>query len=330
MVIINYRNYIHDYANKVAPLHALTRKGVNVPASWTEEHERAVDELKEALCSYPCLMNVDYSRPYQVRVDACRRGHGLGGVLLQQDGTGDWRPVSWWSRALSPAEKEYSSTELECKALHDILLYYDVYLQGVRFDVFTDHKALIYMVRAQTATNNGRLMRYLMDIQHYDFRLFYKKGSMHLDADAVSRLLKFGETPRYLSADDLEWDKGPVSEEELLVAKDLEAKRRRRILRSESRRLAKGRTEDKGATKTRGGIGTSRNLGAGQDQGGEWVSNAVRRMRLPPQDSQEDQQSSRHYSRYPRRVRQIRSEGPKVREAAGWDSFEGKKTTPAE
>ena len=82
-----YRNYIHDYANKVAPLHALTRKGVNVPASWTEEHERAVDVLKKDLCSYPCLMKVDNSRPYQVRVDACRRGHGLGGVLLQ--------PVIW-------------------------------------------------------------------------------------------------------------------------------------------------------------------------------------------------------------------------------------------
>ena len=73
----DYRNYIHDYANKVAPLHALTRKGVNVPASWTEEHERAVAILKEDLCSYPCLMNVVNSRPYQGRVDACRRGHGL-------------------------------------------------------------------------------------------------------------------------------------------------------------------------------------------------------------------------------------------------------------
>ena len=67
-------------------------------------------------------MYVDNSRPYQVRVDACRRGHGLGGVLLQPDDQGDWRLVSWWSRALSPAEKEYSFTELECKALHDILL----------------------------------------------------------------------------------------------------------------------------------------------------------------------------------------------------------------
>ena len=152
-------------------------------------HTGAVDVLKEDLCSYPCLKNVDNTKPSQVRVDSCRRGHGIGGVLLQQDKKGEWRLVLWWSRALSPAEKEYSSTELESKALHDILLYYDVYLQGVQFDVFTDYAALIYMVKAQTASNHGRLMRYLMDIQHYNFRLFYKKGTMHLDADAVSRLL---------------------------------------------------------------------------------------------------------------------------------------------
>ena len=58
---------------------------------------------------------------------------------------------------------------------------------------------------------------------------------MHLDADAVSRLLKYGETPVYLSADDLEWDnKGPVAEEEMLVAKNTED--RRRIQRADERR----------------------------------------------------------------------------------------------
>ena len=31
-ITLYYRNYIHDYTNKVAPLHALIRKGVNVPA----------------------------------------------------------------------------------------------------------------------------------------------------------------------------------------------------------------------------------------------------------------------------------------------------------
>ena len=81
---------------------------------------RAVDTLKEDLFSYPYLMNEDKSRSCQVRVDACRTGHGLGGGCHDVPGI--------------PAEKEYFSTELECKALHDILLLYnDVYMQGLRF-----------------------------------------------------------------------------------------------------------------------------------------------------------------------------------------------------
>jgi hypothetical protein len=92
------------------------------------------------------------------------------------------------------------------------------------------------MVKAQTASNNGRLLRYLMDIQHYNFRLYYKKGKIHLDADAVSRLLKCGENPVYLNADDLEWDKGPVTEEEMMVAKDIAEKRLRRIQRADDKK----------------------------------------------------------------------------------------------
>ncbi len=70
---------------------------------------------------------------------------------------------------MSPAEKEYSPTELECKALHDIIMYFDVSLQGTKFDVYTDHNSLLFLVKGQTATNNGRLVRYLMDIQGYTF-----------------------------------------------------------------------------------------------------------------------------------------------------------------
>jgi hypothetical protein len=67
-----------------------------------------------------------------------------------------------------------------------------------------------------------------MDIQGYTFSLHYKAGKIHLDADAVSRLTKFGEKPTYLSVDDLEWDRGPVGEEELQIAKDLDERRRRK------------------------------------------------------------------------------------------------------
>jgi hypothetical protein len=112
-----------------------------------------------------------------------------------------------------------------------------IYLQCARtFDVYSDHNALAYMVLGQTATNNGRLMRYLLDMQGYDFNLHYKAGRLHLDADGVSRLLHKGEQPKYLTVDDLEEDKGPVTEEEMLLAKDLADKKARRVERADAKR----------------------------------------------------------------------------------------------
>ena len=239
--------------------------------------------------------------------------------MLQPDDAGEWHPVSWWSKSLSPAEKEYSSTELECKALHDILMYYDVYLQGVQFDVFTDHAALIYMVRAQTASNNGRLMRYLMDIQHYNFRLFYKKGSMHLDADAVSRLLKFGEEPVYLNADDLEWDKGPVTEEEVLVAKDMAARRLRRIERSKERKL-KIQAEKDGSRQLTDEEGQPTRFQPLTEEEKlhrkEVRCNGLLKQRPPP------------HSGYPLRKRSA-CEPTRVRTSPGVDTFDGLESPPS-
>eukprot|EP00392_Amoebophrya_sp_AT5.2_P018301 g18810.t1 len=226
------RQYIENYSEKVAPLHALTKKGVIVPKAWDKSHETAVDELKEALVSQPCLQMVDNTKPFEVRVDACRRGRGCGAILLQPGEDGGMHPVCYWSKTLNKYEREYAATEVEAMALHDAILYWDVYLKGVYgFKVYTDHNALTYMYCAQTASNNGRIMRWLMDLQGYNFELYYKEGKVHYDADAVSRLLRKGEEPEFLTADDLEWDKGIPDEMMKQVARDMEAKARRRIAR---------------------------------------------------------------------------------------------------
>jgi len=138
---------------------------------------------------------------------------------------------------LNATEREYSPTEIECKALHDCMMYWDLYLRCANeVDVYTDHNALVYMYKGQTASNNRRLMRYLLDLMGMSFHLHYKQGTKHMDADAVSRLLRKGEEPQYLTADDLEWDKGVVTEEDILLAQDMERKRAKRIARAEKRR----------------------------------------------------------------------------------------------
>jgi hypothetical protein len=93
---------------------------------------------------------------------------------------------------------------LEWKALHDSILHYSVYLKYIpRFEVFSDHNALRYMVNSDNSTTNGRLIRYLLALQEYNFAIYYRKGTENCDADAVSRLKRCSDKPVYLTADEL-------------------------------------------------------------------------------------------------------------------------------
>jgi len=184
-----YRRFIHKYGDIAQPLYALTKKGVNVQREWDDRiHGAAMDSLKKALTTAPVLRLFDPSRPIQIRLDACKVGRGIGAILLQQDDDGEWHPIEYWSKALSATERNYSATELECKGLHDALLHWHMYIScGQPVDVYTDHNALQYMVDKATATNNGRLLHYLMALQGYRFKLHYKKGVLNSDADWISR-----------------------------------------------------------------------------------------------------------------------------------------------
>ena len=70
--------------------------------------------------------------------------HGMGAVMLQPDEEENRRPVGYWSKGLTATEREYAPTEIECKALHDCLMYWDVYVRGaLEVDVYTNHNCLM-------------------------------------------------------------------------------------------------------------------------------------------------------------------------------------------
>ena len=219
-----YREYIHGYSDMAMPLYDLIKKGVVVAKEWEEEkHGLACQRIKDALTSKPVLMQVDNTKPFRLKVDACRVGRGIGAILEQQNGEGKWQPVSYYSCSLSKEERNYSATELECKALHDSILHYAVYLKYIpHFEVFSDHNALRYMVSSDNATTNGRLMRYLLNLQEYNFAIYYRKGTENCDADAVSRLKRTSDQPVYWTEDELSKENGVVSKSLLERARALD------------------------------------------------------------------------------------------------------------
>ena len=135
-------------ATVAAPLTQLTTKEYQNKCSWTEECDKSSTKLKDLLCSAPVLR---YS-----------------------------------SKALSPRERNYSTTEKEAFAIQFGSQHFRVYLVGRKFTIIMDHNALKWLNQIEP---KGRVARWLMDLQEFDFIVKYKSGRVHNNADALSRLL---------------------------------------------------------------------------------------------------------------------------------------------
>ena len=68
----------------------------------------------------------------------------IGVVISQDDGKG-YRPIAFESRKLSPTEQKLATHEKELLAIMHALKTWWHYLEGVEFDVITDHRSLQYI-----------------------------------------------------------------------------------------------------------------------------------------------------------------------------------------
>jgi RNase H-like domain found in reverse transcriptase len=94
--------------------------------------------------------------------------------------------VGYWSRGLTGAERNYSTTEKECLAIVWSILHLRPYLESRHFVVRTDHNSLRWVLNLADA--QGRLARWRLRLLEFDFEVQYSPGASHHAADTVSRL----------------------------------------------------------------------------------------------------------------------------------------------
>lgn len=184
-----FRQMIPHFSFLSGELSALTKKeSVWSKGPLPERAKRAFEDLKNQLCSEPILAFPHPNRPFTLETDAAAGDEeqlgGLGAILLQENEKGDKRVVSYASRVLKEAERNYSAYLLEMQAIIFGLETNHVYLHGqAHFVVLTDHKPLEKLDKVHTKTLN-RLQELM---SHYFFELRYRPGIENSAADALSR-----------------------------------------------------------------------------------------------------------------------------------------------
>ena len=175
-----YRKFVKDYAKIAAPLNFLTRK--NATFKWTDECQRAFNQLKDILSSPPILAMPNDEGTFVLDTDACE--WSIGSVLSQVQ-QGQERVIAYAGRILSRNEVNYCITRKELLAIVHFTRHFRQYLLGRQFVVRTDHAALSWLKK--TPDPIGQNARWLEVLGEYDYIIRHRPGTQHSNADAISR-----------------------------------------------------------------------------------------------------------------------------------------------
>ena len=182
-----YHRFMPKIAQKLIPLHkAVGDKSKKSGKSivWTEECDQAFEEAKKSLSNAVLLSHPGRDAETTLTVDAS--DVAMGGVLEQRI-NGKFRPISFFSKKLSPAERKYSAFDRELLGMVRGIEHFRNYVEGRAFTIYTDHKPLTTVLSSQSE-RSPRQTRHLSFIAEFTSDIRHVKGKDNEVADALSRI----------------------------------------------------------------------------------------------------------------------------------------------
>ena len=153
---------------------------------WSDSQQQAFEAVRNMMSSDTILALFDPHRPTQVSADVS--SYGLGAVLMQQQPSGEWKPISYISRALTTTEQRYAQIEKEalavtwaCERLRD-------FLTGLQFHIHTDHKPLVPLFTTKGLDELPvRIQRFRLRLMRFSYTVSHIPGKDLTVADTLSR-----------------------------------------------------------------------------------------------------------------------------------------------
>jgi len=166
-----YRCFIQDFSTIARPLFDLTQS--DHAWNWGTKEQEAFERLKMAVTTAPILASPQDSEPFCIEADS---SDFTSGAILSQKLPGEekWHPVAFYSKSLSPVERNYEIHDKEMLAIIRTLKEWRHFLKGARYlvEIWTDHKNLEYFMTAKKL--NRRQARWSLYLARFDFKLIHR------------------------------------------------------------------------------------------------------------------------------------------------------------
>ena len=182
-----YGKFLPNLSSLLSLLYRLLRK--DTPWKWDKEKEEVFNKSKNLLTATKFLAHFDSSLPLTLACDAS--AHGIGAVLAHKMPDGTERPIGYASRTLTKPEQNYSQLEKEGLSCIFGIKKFHVYLFGHPFELVTDHKPLLGLLKEGRSTSpqaSARIKRWSLFLSSYEYKLVFRNTESHANADALSRL----------------------------------------------------------------------------------------------------------------------------------------------
>ncbi len=183
-----FRNFIRHFAHKAGKLYALLRNdsawhgGALPPDAMRLFHAIKLAIAKAVPRAFP-FRNGKYHLYTDGSLGDGKEEGGLGAHLMQADDAGNLHSIGFASRALKVHEKNYSAFLLELQAAVYAIDYFDHYLKGRTFVLYTDHAPLTKLSTVHTKT----LHRLHALLNEFSFEIKHIPGNKNPVADFLSR-----------------------------------------------------------------------------------------------------------------------------------------------
>jgi len=178
-----YCQFIQDFSTIARPLFDLTRS--DKAWNWDAKEQKAFKCLKIAVTTALVLVSSQGLEPFCIEANSS--DFASRAVLSQQlPGEEKWHPVAFYSKSLSPVERNYEIHDKEMLTIICALEEWRHFLEGARHlvEIWTDHKNLEYFMTAKKL--NCCQARWFLYLACFDFRLIHRPGRSMEKPDTLS------------------------------------------------------------------------------------------------------------------------------------------------